>query len=344
MRKLLIFAAIGFSPFGVAQDIDRELKISIQSYLLRHNVPGASVAIFKDGELAWAEGVRWADAENRIPVTRDTLFRLGSISKAVTATATMRLSDDWKLSTKDRVKQYVPEFPHDVTLEQVLSHRSGIRHYNSAAETVLDKRYPTAVSALEVFSNSPLLFKPGTKFGYSTHAYTLLAATLERVTGEAFHKSVYRLVSQPAGATTLRFEDVLVADPNRTRLYSLKGVQWVSEKPIDNSWKIAGGGMESTATDLARFGSAVLEGELLRPETLERMWIKPPGNPYALGWRPHLGPFGRVVEHGGAQQGCRAILRLYRDKGVVIAVMTNLQNHPVHELANEVERVWFGPD
>lgn len=326
----------------------REIVRTAQLYLQQKSVPGCSIAIAQGGRIVFAEGIGWANTEERRPVKPDTVFRLGSISKSVTAVATMSLVEKGGLKLEDDVRSYVPAFldkGKTITVEHILSHRSGIRHYNSDAESLIDKHYERAVKALEVFAADPLLHDPGAKFSYSTHAYTLLAAALEASTGRRFPVLVQELVSKPSGARTLRCENIRVQDPARTTLYVLNSTgSPAAARPVDNSWKYAGGGMESTAPDLCRFGSALLRGSILKPESLERMWTVPKfegAQPYALGWRTLEGPYGRIAAHSGAQQGCQSFLIIYRDKGVVIAILTNRSGHPMGMLLEEIERIWF---
>ncbi|MCP5112202.1 MAG: beta-lactamase family protein, partial [bacterium] len=99
----------------------------------REKIPGLSVAVAIDGEFRWSRGFGLSDVENNVPATADTMFRLASISKPITAVAVMQLAEQGKLDLDAPIRQYVPSFPAKpwpITARQLLGHLGGIRHYN----------------------------------------------------------------------------------------------------------------------------------------------------------------------------------------------------------------------
>ncbi|MGW8283054.1 MAG: serine hydrolase domain-containing protein, partial [Gemmatimonadota bacterium] len=138
-------------------------------------VPGLSAAVGIDGRIVFAEGFGWADLENRSPATAATKFRIGSVSKPLTAAAIGILVERGKLDLDTAVQAYVPDFPDKrwpVTSRLVAGHLAGIRHYDGE-EFLSTRRYETVSEGLEIFADDPLLFEPGERFQYSSYGWNL---------------------------------------------------------------------------------------------------------------------------------------------------------------------------
>ena len=156
-----------------------------------NSVPGISLAVVQDGALVWSRGFGMADLENFVPATSATLFRLGSISKPITATAILQLSERGKVDLDVEVQNYCRAFPKKewpVTTRELLGHLGGIRHYNPDGKGDIPedsaKHFLSMEESLQVFAGDPLVAKPGTKFHYSTYGYTVLGCILEGAASE----------------------------------------------------------------------------------------------------------------------------------------------------------------
>lgn len=342
-RLLSIISAILLGVVALAQARTEAVAKALNDYVAQHKIVGASVAIMKEME-SHSFGSGMADREKGVGVNQDTVFRLGSISKPVTAVAALQLVQEGKLSLFAPASRYAPEWTTpNVTLRHLLTHSSGIRHYVATKRDVFYNRMSVAQS-LDVFKDDPLLFQPGERVSYSTHAFSLVARMVETASGSDFASYVRANVANRAEATTLALEDRSVANSNRSKLYSIRAnaesvLESVEE---DISWKSGGGGMESSAKDLARFGFAAMTGKLLDKQMTDFMFqpqvVGGLDTNKGLGWS--FSPFGQP-EHGGAQQGCRCLMVLDREHGTVYVVMTNTGgNHPIGQLMTSVINAW----
>ncbi len=315
--------AIADSRTAQAAEILRGLCEQLQTV-------GASVSVHADGKLVYVKGFGWQDQAKKIPANEKTVYRLGSISKPVTATAAMQLWERKRLDLDSDIRKYLPEYPEKrwiVTARQILSHTSGIRHYDSTDKNVYN-HFEWSKDALSLFSSSPLLFEPGSKYSYSTHAYTVLAAALEKIEGKPFpvliRQNLFRKIQG-----TLRCEMPNSNDKNQTSLYTnLNGQQIDAGKREDNSWKFGGGGMEADVIALGRFGAGMLKNSFVKQSTKELMWsptklTSGATSDYGLGFA--IGD-ASVVSHGGAQQGCRTFIYIDSMRKVVVVIMTNTGN------------------
>ncbi len=238
----------------------------VTAFMARHGVPGLSAAVALGPERVWARGYGLADVENNVAASERTMFRLASISKVVTATAVLQLVEREKLDLNAPIQRYVPAFPEKpwpVTPRQLLAHQSGLRHWRED-EWRLTRRFASVAEGLQVFQDEPLLFEPGTRALYSSPGYNLLGAAVEGASGEPFVEYLRENVFAPAGLASAREDDVLGIIPNRAQGYA-KGPdgELRNSVPSDTSSKVPGGGLTATAPDVARFGAALMAGQLV---------------------------------------------------------------------------------
>src|SRR5271170_1967048 len=298
---LLVFSFGSVPLHAQTKSLSAEKRAQIEkaasSFLAANSVPGISVAVVQDGELLWSAGFGMADLENFVPATPFTLFRLGSISKPITATAILQLSERGKLDLDAEVQKYCSAFPKKewpITTRELLGHLGGIRHYNPDGKGDIPddsaKHFASMEESLQIFASNPLVAKPGTKFQYSTYGYTLLGCVLEGAASEKYVDYVKENIFGPAGMAETQADDFFAIVPHRSRWYHKDKSGVVQNASVlDSSYKIPGGGLISSADDMARFEIALMAGKLLKPTTREVMWTPQKvadgsQNDYALGW------------------------------------------------------------
>lgn len=293
---------------------------------------GFSVAVAVNGRVVWAQGYGFADLEQKVPVTPETKFRIGSVSKSLTAAAVARLVQEGKLDVDAPVQRYVPTFPDKgvvITTREVGGHLAGIRHYkDDDFETCA--HYKNVIDALDVFKNDPLIAPPGTKFSYSSYGFNLISAAVRGAARESFRKYMRDNVFEPLGMTNTVPDEEDTIVPNRARFYDYtKDGTYRNSALTDNSYKWAGGGFLSTPSDLVTFGSAMLHSDFLNGDSRKLLFTPQhmnDGKPteYGFGWFVHERPGEpRFFEHAGGATGGSAHLFLYPDQGVVFAWTMN---------------------
>ncbi|GIY58024.1 serine beta-lactamase-like protein LACTB, mitochondrial [Caerostris darwini] len=255
-----------------------------------NGIPGLVIGVSIDGKTIWKEGFGYADVENRVLCSPDTVMRIASISKSITMTAVAKLWEQGKLDLDKPVQEYVPTFPQKtydgkkvtITCRQLVSHLGGIRHYyeekndpkktngknNNNSEKVKEEmdlkeyymtiKHTSLQSALDMFKNDPLIENPGTKFLYSTHGWTLVSAIVEAVSKEQFTVHISKLFKALGLKNTYLDEnDILIYNRSRNYMKNKKGIL-INAPYVDNSYKWAGGGFLSTVGDLLQFANAML--------------------------------------------------------------------------------------
>lgn len=307
------------------------------------DIPGMSVAVARDGQLLWSAGFGFADLEQQVPAGPDTRYRLGSVSKLITAAAMVRLMEAGRLDLDAPVRRYVSSFPEQVsamTPRQLAGHLAGIRHYApsdfSGPLPVDFRHFDTVEESLELFSADELVAAPGTIYNYSTFGYTLLGAAMEGAAGLSFLDVIEARVLRPLGLKQTGADDRRRLVPHRSRFYERDADGVIRHASyMDPSYKWAGGGLLSTAEDVVRFGSAHLKPGFLQASTLEMMFtsqVEADGTATGVGLGWHIGEDAAarpIAFHTGVQNGCRAVLLVYREQGVVVAMLSNLTETPL---------------
>ena len=246
----------------------RKSRRLIDSIRQSTQVPGIDLAVSIEGQVVWSEAFGYADLEHRTPVVAGvTKFRIGSVSKALTATSLGKLIDESKLDLKKKIQFYVPEFPekqYSIYIRQVAAHTSGLRSYKSEQEYLQTDYFPNVGSTMAFFAEDSLEFEPGTRFGYTTLGYNVLAAVIESASGIPYLDYMQKAVFEPLNmkSTCADRNDKIIT--NRTSFYSLDSANSLVNAPyVNNSYKWAGGGFLSTTHDLIKLGEAYFESRLL---------------------------------------------------------------------------------
>lgn len=303
------------------------------------NLPSLSIAIARNGAFEYLRGFGEADMDDNIIAHSRTVYRMASISKAICGVLGFRLQQQGAVNLSDQVNDHVAGMPaaYTFTLSQTLSNRSGIGHYDEYDGVSGD--YTNARDAAEAIweqTNSLPFGPPGSTYKYSTHAYTFFGAGVEGATGQSIFNLMPNTLTNPFALNSLRIENRDVPDKFRASLYDSDN----DEVGADNSeWRVCGGGMESSAYDLARFGIKTMNGAILNAGSRAAMWTAPDGlSNYAYGWNTGVEQGTQVVAKDGIQLGSRTYMRMYPELGIVIVVLTNRRDggHDPIQLAKDI--------
>ncbi len=359
---LAITLALSASAFAQEAALSEAKRVKIEQaiakFMAANQAPGVSAAVVEDGKYAWSAGFGMADLEGFVPATSQTLYRLASVSKSLTAVGTMELWERGKLDLDAPVQKYCPAFPQKeapITTRMLLAHLSGIRHYraesNDDPEVGNIRHFADPIQGgLQFFANDPLLAKPGTRFSYTTHGYTVVGCAIEGASGAKYTDYMRENVFVPAGMTHTVADNRYAIIPYRTSFYQKdKSGSVVNSEFLDSSYKIPGGGWLSSAEDMAKFEVAVLNDLLVKRSTRDVMWTRQKtgdGSPnnYALGWGWGSGKRAGLndVGHGGGQQGTSTFIMLVPDQRAGVVVLANLDDLDVAALATEMMAIVVG--
>jgi serine beta-lactamase-like protein LACTB len=314
--------------------------------MTRMGIPGLSAAIVSERQLRWSGAFGMADLENFVPAKKETVYRLASVTKPITATAVLQLVEAGKVDLDAPIQRYVPAFPEKqwpVTVRHLLSHQAGIRNWTDE-EFHNTRRFATIAESLAVFKDDPLLFEPGARTEYTSLGYNLMGAAVEGVSGKPFLEYLHERVFAPAGMDSARGDDVLAIIPNRAAGYQMTAGGELRNSPMsDTSNRTAGGGLVATAEDVARFAIAFQKGALLKPSTAQAAYGRQRTRDrkvtgYGLGWIVGQASGRTEVYHTGGQPRVSTVLYMVPRSGLAVVLLCNLEgvSAPLLDLARQV--------
>lgn len=323
-------------------------------------VPGIAVTVLQQGRTLLQKGYGYADLENGTPVDpRKSIFRIASVSKNIAATALAHMVNDGLIDLDTSFNEYVPYYPKkkwDFTIRQLAGHTAGIRGYRGV-EYGLNKPYSIKES-IEIFKADDLLFKPGTDYLYNSFGWVLISLAIQEVSGIPFEEYVQNKVLQPIGMTKTKTEchtepvEVLSTEPKvprQARHDNLGIVEFYTKNrlggfrtaiPVDNFYKLAGGGYLSTSEDIAKLGQAYLDGKILSEKVLSSFLTSQMVNGnktyYGLGWQVSEDKKGRsYYGHVGNGVGGYSNFFVYPEQQMVFSILLNCTDPKVQEELDE---------
>ncbi len=334
-----VAAANATQQWNAAIDQARQI---VRTTLAEQNLPGVSVAVGVGDDIVWAEGFGWANIENKVPVSPETRFRIGTASTVLTSAAAGLLLESNRLELDENIQTYVPEFANakwPVTLRQMMAHVAGIRSDGGDEGPLFGQQCDRPVDALQHFDSAPRV-EPGTEYHYSNFGWIVVSAAIESAAKEPFLTFMQTQVFEP-----LRMHDT-VADSGAE---STEGQstsyfpRFAADprygpdvmRPLSLSCYSGASVFVSTASDLVRFALGLHNGKLLKPETVALLQAPqrlPSGQEtgYGLGWDLETATISdqqtRVVGHDGELLGGNtASLMTFPELrlGIVVAVVAN---------------------
>ena len=324
--------AVAPAPLLYAEVVE-QARALVRADIAERGYPGIAIAVSVDGDTIWSEGFGYADLEHRVPMSPSVKFRVGSISKSMTAASVAALVDDGRLDLDAPIQHYVPSFPekaHPITTRQLGGHLGGIRHYQGNENFIRDP-YATVLDGLSIFADDPLLHEPGTAFSYTSHGFNLISAVVEGAAKQPFLDYVRAEVFRPLGMRDTVADFVTPIIPGRTRYYVRDAEERVVNAPfVNNSYKWAGGGFLSTTEDVLRFANAHLDDGFLSKSSRALLFTEQQtrdgaGVGYGFGWFIRTREDGRrLLSHSGGSVGGTSLMVMEPETRVVVVGLVNL--------------------
>jgi len=315
------------------------------------DLPALSIALVDDQEIVWAQGFGFADPKRKIPATAQTIYRVGSVSKLFTDIAVMQLVEQGKLDLDAPVTRYLQDFRprnafgRNVTLRQLMSHRSGLVR-EPPVGNYFETTEPSLARTIASLNQTALVYAPESRTKYSNAAIATVGYALERTQGEPFAKYLKRAVLDPLDLERSSFEPTpeITNDLAKAYMWTIDGR--VFDAPTFELGMSPAGSMYTTVTDMGRFMSALLaggrgaKGQVLKPSTIEQMWTPQfaPGQKfgYGIGFGIRELEGRRTVGHGGAIYGFATTLKAMPDDklGVVVVTTKDSANAVTNRMAD----------
>ncbi|WP_082121040.1 serine hydrolase domain-containing protein [Dyella japonica] len=324
-------AAMG-SPAALDHAVSTKIDSDVQAVLQRTGTPGATIAIYRDGEVLYRHAYGLSDLERKTPATVSTHYEIGSITKQFTAAAVLQLQEAGKLDINATLATYLPDAPHakEVTLKQLLSHTSGMPEYLDGPDVEQWAVKPATFDQIMArIKDKPLDFPPGSRWSYSNSGYALLGRVIEVTSKESYEHYVKSHLLAAAGMT----HTYTVADEAQLAGMA-KGYRHTDGKlepapTIHDTVGWAAGNLVSTVDELERWNVALRSGKIVRPADYALMSTPVPGSTdYGLGLfidtldeQPRIG-------HTGGSFGFTTSNQYFPKQGLQVIAFTNVGDNP----------------
>ena len=330
---LFLYATI--TPNAQAQlgsTLQNQIDQVASDALAKTGVPSASVAIVKDGQIAYLRAYGDSRLEPRTAAKSEMRYSIGSISKQFTATAILLLQEQGKLSLDDKVAKFIPDLTraNEVTIRQLLSHTSGYQDYWPQDYVMPMMLQPvTAQKILDMWARKPLDFDPGTKWQYSNTNFVIAGLIVEKASGMPLLQFLQEKVFTPLGmksVANIDQEKLGDTDPVGYMRYGLGPLR--SAPKEGKGWLFAAGELAMPAEDLAKWDVSIIDQKLMKPESYrefetEVLLKNGLGTRYGLGVDVSSEFGHRALSHGGEVSGFTAENMVFPEERVAVAVLTN---------------------
>ena len=321
-------------PIRLADDVLAGKLEAAAAPLFPTDQPGGAILVARNGKTLFRKAYGLADLERRIALRPEMVFRIGSITKPLTALGVFLLVDEGRISLDDEITKFLPDYPvrgKRITVDHLLTHSSGIRSYTDLlvepSTLALDK---SLAAIIDDFRNEALFFEPGDAIRYSNSNYILLGAIIEKVSGERYADFMAKRVFEPLGMKSTAYEGEERNGTRRVEGYERGLAQpYQVAKPISMSQPHAAGALVSTIDDLARWGQAIDRKAFLGAASWKQAF-----RPFVLndgrvthacrGWFVERIAFGReAYYHAGGINGFASFVYWVPEERVFVVVLLN---------------------
>ena len=315
------------------EEVAQQLKKSTEG-----DTSGLAVLVAQGGKVVYQGGFGLADIENKTPVTIDTKFRIGSVTKQFTAAAMLKLAEEKKLSLNDTLDKYFPDYPkaNGIKLRQLLNHTSGLHSYTSKPEFAGRVKDPIEpLKLIEFFQNDPIDFEPGKGFSYNNSAYFLAGQVVAKVSGKSLGDYLQATFFKPLEMNNTGVYVNLSPPEGAAVGYSYSNEKYEPATAWDMSWAGGAGALYSTVGDLFRWNESLYANKVVSVASLKDMTtpVELPegveGMNYGLGLMRFEVKRLPAIGHGGGLPGWSSdLLRLPEQNCTVVVLSNGLPSPP----------------
>jgi len=341
-KHIFTFIVLLFSKSIIAQ-IDSLKLDSLMLQLDKHQKAMVSVALSERGQLIYQRTIGYADVEKKQRANVFTPYRIGSISKMFTAVMTLQLIEEKKLALNTTLNTFYPTLPNasKITIEQLLSHRSGLENFTANENYLSYHTQPkTEQELISMFEKGKTDFEPDAMHSYSNTNYVLLSFILEKITKKSYVDLLRIRICAKANLGDTYVGGQINAEKNEALSYEYENNTWVKSAETDMSIPRGAGNIVSTTHDLSSFIEALFDGKLITQQSLTKMLDLKDG--YGLGIIRI--PFGKnwFYGHNGGIDGFQSMLAYNQEKKATICILGNGYNYPMNTIAIALLSAYYG--
>lgn len=340
MRSSLLFCVLFVSALVTAQSGYTKLDDFLNKYQKKNRGMG-SIALSENGKTTYSRTIAYSKLNSQTSVNIDTKYRIGSVSKLITATMILQLVEEGKIKLSDRLSRFFKEWSdaEKITIENLLRHESGIYNFGKSNEENYSKLDPqNSKEVLEILATTPLAFKPGKKTDYNNANYVLLSLVIEKVDQTNFAESLQKRIIEPLGLKNTHAGGKINADQNETHSYYWKS-KWVKNINTYSSSLLGAGAVVSTPTDLNTFLHALFSHQILSEEQLTIMLELKNGMGLGIYSFPFYGK--TVYGHAGNIDSFESFSAYFPKEKLAFSIVLNANREDFNQILKNCLEAYF---
>ncbi|GEO07669.1 serine hydrolase [Segetibacter aerophilus] len=324
--SLIVIVTVFFFNQAFAQSVQEKLDAYMQA-LTKYAGFNGSVLVAKGGDILLEKGYGFRNADAGTIHDANSVFQIGSVTKQFTSSIILRLASEGKLSLKDTLSKYFPEYQYakKITIENLLNHVSGIYNYTQNADFMQNHVTEplSQTSFWGMIKDKPLNFEPGSNYNYSNSGYLILGYLIEKVTGQPYERVARKYLFEPAGMTHSGFDFTHLASPVKSVGYMALTKDAKTPAPIvDSTVAFSAGAIYSTVHDLYNWNTALNSGKIIQKKNLEKAYT-PYKQKYGYGFGIDSVFGKRLISHGGGIHGFVSDLAYVPEDKVSVVLLSN---------------------
>ena len=325
---IVLLLGVVFDSSGQPSD---EIVAKLNAYLNSANDAykfNGVALVFHKNEVLLNEGYGFSNLSNKTLNGPETRFPILSITKTLTSTVILKLQEEGKLSVKDKIAKYLPDYPNGskISIHHLLTHSSGIYNYtlDVGIEDSAIVNYPIAKeTVVNHFKDKPLDFRPGKHYSYNNSGYFLLGLIIEQITGKPYEQVVRDYIFEPLKMDQSGFDFINLPKESKAQGYQFWNQKEAAPyKHYDSTFAYSAGSVHSTSTDLLKWAKAVYSQQILSPKTWNQAF-QPKIRNYGYGWQSGLYFGKKYFKHSGGYPGYMSEFIYYPDDELVIVLLNN---------------------
>jgi CubicO group peptidase (beta-lactamase class C family) len=336
MKKYLLILTVCVSFSIQAQQKDDVLKAALDEFMTEKfpaKEPGAVALVIREGNVLLRKGYGLASINPQVPLTPESIFKIGSVTKQFTSTAILKLAQENKLNLKDDLTKYFPGLTdRKITIENLLHHTSGIKSYTSLPQLMTPEKKKAGITPdelLGILKNEKPDFEPGEKYLYNNSGYYLLGLIIEKVSGLKYEEYLAKNFFKPLGMKHTFMNDSNLPKQVAIGFRTSGPDAFEPDHYVHPSIPFSAGALYSTVDDLWKWNQAVFSYKLVKKEWMEKAWIPLTLNNgkqenYGYAWQLGRLDNKKVIGHGGAIDGYICFELYEPESKIYVSILTNV--------------------
>ncbi len=339
-KILFILLAILTAGKGFTQSLNKEKLDQYIQVLETNNKLMGSVLVFQNGKNIYSRSSGFSNIVTAIKPAANTMYRIGSISKTITAVLVLKAVEEGKLELSKNIKSFFPSLKNAerIKISDLLNHHSGIHNFTGGNFYTWNTKPISRHDLLDSITSGGSDFDPGSKASYSNSNYVLLSFILEDIYRQPYGSILNNKIIKPLHLSHFQFGDALIAPENKAVPYNFEA-GWNAASETNLSIPMGAGGVLSSPEDLAKVTDAIFHGKIISRQMLDTMKTQSDGFGFGLFEKNIFG--NTAYTHDGSIDGFNSFFYYFPKEEIIYVLLSNAENYQLDTVNNSILSIIF---